>query len=213
MVALVLAMIAPAAAAAPKKPVSAPPGASGQPTYLPKWKHPTDPPPLVTAEYLEVGVVREKGKLRVTRTERRRFAKPQAITPRFRGRFEAKLFSPTGQLRDVIRFDLPLTAASDEGASTASTTEGDPLGRKLSLGASGRVTVKIPFDASIAAVTIYDTIARASVGVELSRVRKAAPPPPAPALPPSDKLRTGSFRGGSPSAAPKLPKKVTRKKE
>jgi hypothetical protein len=150
---------------------------------LPRWRQPADPEPLLTADYLELAVAREKGQLKVLSVEKRAFPKPQVLLPRFRGRFEVRLLSASGQLRDVIRFDLPLTGASTPAGSP---DQDDALGRKLSLGvSSARTRVRAPFDASIVTATVVDSLTKTAVRVDVARFRPRAPAPslPAPALP------------------------------
>jgi hypothetical protein len=183
MVALIAVTLPFPALAAPPRPVTAP-----RPAPLPRWRKPVDPPPLITAEYLELSVARAKdGALRVLKLARHAFARPQAIAPRYRGRFEAKLYGPGGLLVDVIRFDFPLTGASD-GAKGAL----DPLGASLARGVEARVLVRVPFDRHrTTALVLHDTGTRATTPVSLTAfLRPPAAPPPLDA----GKLRTGTFR-------------------
>lgn len=180
--ALIALTLSQSALAAPPRPVRPP-----APRPLPRWRKPLDPPPLVTAEYLELSVARAKdGKLRVLKLARASFARPQAIAPRFRGRFEAKLYGPGGLLVDVIRFDFPLTGGSD-GAKGAL----DPLGASLARGVEARATVRVPFDRDrTTGLVLLDTASKAVTPVSLAAFRK---PRPEPALD-AGKLRTGTFR-------------------
>ena len=158
-----------------------------KPVPLPRWRKPVDPPPLVTTELLELTVARaQSGALKVLKVTRSAFPKPQAIAPRFRGRFEAKLYGPGGLLVDVIRFDFPLTGASD-GAKGAL----DPLGTSLGRGVEARVIVRVPFDLHrTTALVLYDTSTKVTTPVSLAAFRKPAPAAPLD----GGKLRTGTFR-------------------
>ena len=125
-------------------------------------------------------MAREKGTLKVLSVQKKSFSKPQVLLPRFRGRFEIRLLSAGGLLRDVIRFDLPLTGASTPAGSP---DQDDVLGRKLSLGvSSARVRVRAPFDASIASAALVDSLTRAAVRVDIARFRPRAVMPPLPPL-------------------------------
>jgi hypothetical protein len=180
-------MIALALLAEPLGATARPP--APRPTPLPRWRKPVDPAPLVTLEYLELTVGRVKnGALKVLKLTRGELAKPQALLPRYRGRFEAKLYGPGGLLVDVVRFDFPLTGASDGGKGNL-----DPLGARLALGVQARVTVRVPYDAHrTTALVLYDAVSKTITPVNLSPVRKPAPKP-SPSLD-GGKLRTGSFR-------------------
>jgi hypothetical protein len=181
-----------ACAIAPCGPAAAGPApapASHSPKPLPHWRQPADPEPLLTAEYLELLVAREKGALRVVSVEKRGFSKPQVLLPRFRGRFEVRLFAPGGQLRDVVRFDFPLTGGA---APAVSPDQDDVLGRKLAMGVSARTRVRAPFDQRIASAVIFDSLSKATVRVDLSKFvgGAAATPWQPPVLPkPAHKTR------------------------
>jgi hypothetical protein len=155
------------------------------PTPLPRWPRRADPAPMVTRGYLDLGVVLEDGKVKVRSVSKGQLREAKALLPRFAGRFEVKLYVHS-LLRDVVRFNFPLTGGMGERPSTQ-----DPLGRGLSLGVTARTTVRIPFDDSITAVVIDDTATKKRSSVDLSRVR---PPPRPPALPLPGPTRTGTFK-------------------
>jgi hypothetical protein len=148
---------------------------------LPRWpqKQP-DPAPMVTRSYLDVTLGLEKGKLKVSKIVKGAFGAPKAIAPRFGGRFEIKLYGGT-QLRDVVRFNLPLTASSTDST--------DLLGRGLGMGVTARATIRVPFDESVTGGVVHDTATRAQLKLELT-----------PFLPRSklrladDPLRASSFK-------------------
>lgn len=168
---LFLTVLSAAAAVAlaiwPGCPAAAAPGPRGS-RPLPYWRQAADPEPLRTAEYLEFLVAREKGALKVVAVERHAFSKPQVLLPRFRGRLEVRLLAPAGQLRDVVRFDFPLTG----GAAPANSPDHDDvLGRQLAMGVSARVRVRAPFDAGVASAVLFDSLSKVEVHVDLSRFR------------------------------------------
>jgi hypothetical protein len=183
--ALVVGLTALSVAPAAAKP---PPPRPPMPKVVQRWRRPPDPRPLVTAEYLELALARsQRGELKLLKLARGAFAKPQAILPRFRGRFEAKLYGAGGSLLDVVRFNFPLTAASD-----GEHPQIDPLGVGLGRGASARTRVRVPFDATVSALVIRDSVGGGLTKIDLSPVVRRAPPARPPAL--DEKLRTGTFR-------------------
>jgi hypothetical protein len=162
----------------PQPPISKVPP-KGRP--LPRWpqKQP-DPTPMVTRGYLDVTVRLEKSKLKVVKIVKGSFVAPKAIAPRFGGRFEIKLYGGT-QLRDVIRFNLPLTAGSSDSA--------DLLGRGLGLGVSAHAVIRVPFDESVTGGVVFDTANKTQVKLEL------APFHTKPKLQlPVDPLRASTFK-------------------
>jgi len=162
---------------------------------VPKWPRKADPQPLTTSEYLDVSVELHDGKLTVASVKKGRFPVARQIK-RFRGRFEARLYA-AGLLLDVVRFDLPLTAAAESQDRPGSTSLGDRLGMGLAKGVSARTTVRIPFSERVSRVVIHDTLTRKQTPVSLDKVR---PPAPKPALP--GDLRTRSFGPKPPAAKP-----------
>lgn len=169
------------------KPPAHKPGAAHRVGTLPKWPRRPDPKPLVTRHYLEIEVQLRQNALRVEKVTKGSFAKPTAI-PRFRGRFEVQLYAH-GLLRDVVRFDLPLTGGADSGAGGGSGL-GDRFGLELSKGVTGKTVVRIPFDKSVNRVLIHDTLTRKTVTVDLSPVLPKQPKPK------PENLRTRSFGSG-----------------
>lgn len=151
-----------------RPPGKATPAPAGERT-VPTWPLTADPRPLVTPHYVELFLTLDKAQVRVLKTVKHTFAKPQAILPRYRGRFEVKIYSATGLLRDVVRFDFPLTAAQEDRR--------DPLGVRLGQGVSARTSVRIPFDDGVASAVIHDRLGHGTVRVDLSRLAPRRPVP------------------------------------
>ena len=191
------------ALAQPPGPLGKPPPTRVRPQrhVVPKWPRKPDPQPLTTTEYLDVTVKLHDGKLSVAAVKKGRFPVARQIK-RFRGRFEARLYA-AGLLLDVVRFDLPLTAAAESQDRPAGTSLGDRLGMGLAKGVSARTTVRIPFSERVGRVVIHDTLTRKQTPVSLDTVR---PPPPKPALP--GDLRTRSFGPKPPPKASKREKRL-----
>lgn len=154
---------------------------------VPKWPRKPDPQPLTTTEYLDVDVKLKDARLTVLSVKKGRFPIARQIK-RFRGRFEARLYA-AGLLLDVVRFDMPLTAAAESQDQPGGTSLGDRLGMGLAKGVSARITVRVPFSERVSRVVIHDTLTRKQTPVSLDAVR---PPPPRPALP--GDLRTSAFK-------------------
>jgi hypothetical protein len=132
---------------------------------VPRWPRRADPPPLKTRDYLDLKLSLAQGHLKVDKLIKGRLPKP-ALLKRFRGRFEVRLFT-AGLLRDVVRFDFPLTAAVGEQPVPASGR----LGLGLSKGVRrARTKVRIPFDSRINRVVIVDTLKKKRFKVDLSPV-------------------------------------------
>jgi len=177
---------------------------------LPTWPRRADPKPLETRHYLDLAVSLEGGAVKVDRLTKGTFPKGARTLPRFRGRFEVRLYSH-GLLRDVVRFNFPLTSASGDHPS--------PLTDKLSIGLSegvtrAKTTVRIPFDERINRVLVVDTQAPAPSSkkqgkgarkpVERSVEVDLAPIRPRPlGQTPRDDLRTSSFGLGASSTKAK----------
>lgn len=176
-----------------------PAAAAPEPKVIPRWRSGPDPAPLTTSEQLELFVSHGRDGVKVLRIEKRQLPRPTLISPRFRGRFEVRLFSATGLLRDVIRFDFPLTAASGD----PSVAGDDRLGRELGRGVTARTSVKIPFDASISSVVIHDTAVASQLRIDLTRFQ------PPRSLPPS--VTTLPRPSSQPSATPASPKAGAKK--
>jgi hypothetical protein len=169
---------------------------------VPKWPRRADPKPLKTIDYLDLRLSLAKGRVTVDKLTKGRFAKPTRLR-RFRGRFEIHLFT-AGLLRDVVRFNFPLTAAVGEPPVPSSNRLG--LGLGLSKGVNrARTKVRIPFDARINRLVIVDTLNKKKFKVDLS-----------PVLPkplkhsPRGGLRTGAF-GLAPSTNQPAPKEKKKK--
>ncbi len=180
-----------------------PAGAAASAT-VPRWQSRSDPEPLLTAEYLEITLEHRQGAMKVLAVEKKSFARPQVLLPRFRGRFEVRLLSPSGQLRDVVRFDLPLTGGA---GPPRSPDQDDVLGRKLSLGVSAKTRVRVPFDAGIASAELYDSLNKRSLAVDLSRFQPGGLPlrvklPVRPAGPAPAPGKAGASKAGRQGRAP-----------
>jgi hypothetical protein len=181
---------------------AAPPRVRAKP--LPRWPRKVDPEPLSTKHYLDLHLELVKNKVKVIKVVKGTFASGPRVLPRFRGRFEAQLFS-AGLMIDVVRFDFPLT-----GSGAARPGRGG-LDSALSKGVAARTRVRVPFDERITRATIVDTQSKQKVPVDLSPV--GVRPKVKPKLP-SD-LRTSVFRFGlapsKPTTRPK-PKNTKTKK-
>jgi hypothetical protein len=131
---------------------------------LPTWPLRGDPKPLVTANFLDLNVALDKGRIKLLQLTKGAFPKPKAISPRFRGRFEVQLFAAS-LLRDVIRFNFPLTSSSgDKGKNL------DHLDRNINKGVSAKTLVKIPYDESITRIVIYDMVGGEKLAIPLSSI-------------------------------------------
>jgi len=146
---------------------------------------------MVTAHYLDISVELKGGKLRVVKLAKGEFSAGPVTIRRFRGRFEVRLHAH-GLLLDVVRFDLPLTAAAEDQTSPGkSTSLGDRLGLGLAKGVTGRTVVRVPFDDRFTRAAIHDTVSRKVVKVDLTVVL-----PPPPKTRPATDLRVRSFGKG-----------------
>jgi hypothetical protein len=163
---------------------------------VPTWPRKVDPEPLRTSQYLDLHLALIKNRVKVIKLAKGTFASGPKVLKRFRGRFEARLFT-AGLLIDTVRFDFPLTG----GASTRSG-RGDGLGVALSKGVSAKTRVRVPFDGRITRVMIVDTRTKKKVPVDLSPV--GVRPKVKPKV--RSDLRTNVFRFGL------TPAKATAKK-
>lgn len=133
---------------------------------------PRDPEPLVTAAYLDIALAIRRGALRVLQVRRGELPEPRAV-PRFRGRFEVRLYAHK-RLLDLCRFSFPLTRAAGER-----TAPNIALDRALARGVSAQTSVRVPFSPQVTRVVVIDTRTGRQVPVDVKRWR---PRPSTPAV-------------------------------
>jgi hypothetical protein len=146
-----------------------------------------------TAHYLDIKVQLRSGKLHVLGVRKGKFSAGPTSIPRFRGRFAVKLYTH-GLLRDVVRFDMPLTgAAENKDVPGKGTALGDRLGLGLAKGVAAKISVRVPFDDRITGAVVFDSVSKKTKKVNLSSVVSPQPKPKVPA-----NLRTRSIGKASP---------------
>jgi hypothetical protein len=160
---------------------------------LPRWPRKADPQPMRTTQYLDIKVRLRGGKLGVLGVRKGKFPAGPTLIRRFRGRFVVKLYTH-GLLRDVVRFDMPLTGAAENRAGTrGGTALGDRLGLGLAKGVSATTSVRVPFDERITGAVIHDSVSGKNTRIDLSSVVSPQPRPKVPG-----NLRTRSIGKASP---------------
>lgn len=151
------------------------------------------PPPLVTADYLEIKLNYKKGQFSVIGLKRGTFKKGPTRIKRFHGQYAVLLWSgPT--LLDLVRFNFPLVAGVD-----GTDALNEDLDRELAAGASSRITVAVPFDSRITRLCILDVKRNTQTPVSLEAF---LPPTDLPVVP---NLRTVMFRPLPKPSTDKLP--------
>lgn len=124
------------------------------------------PRPLITAEYLDLELVLERGGLRPVGLRAGRLARP-ALLPRYRGPFELRVYAGR-QLLDVLGFGFPLTLIAPAGASDDEAR----LDRALAAGVRARMVVRLPHVPSVTAIELYDSRERRSQRWPIERLRQ-----------------------------------------
>ena len=154
-----------------------------------------------TSQYIDIVVQVDRGTLRVVAVRKGRFSAGPTVIPRFRGRYELKIYAH-GLMRDVVRFNMPLSdtagTAATAGAAARRSGQGASLASRMGLGlergVKARLTVRAPFDRSVTRAEIFDSKSGTTTKVDLSGVVLARPGIKAPT-----NLRTRSIRKAAPT--------------
>lgn len=112
-------------------------------------KRPAPKLKLVSARLLELEIARDNKGLRVLGHRRIELRKAKAL-PRFRGRFELRLYSHK-RLREVVSFSFPLTLAAGEPS-----VHNRRLSRQMREGVRARTKVRIPWTADLTHLLLVD---------------------------------------------------------